>query len=332
MASTSGVGLLVMAYGSPQDSTDDRQLEAYLHHILNEYAPPGRTVERVPPPAVADLKRRYGAIGSFSPLAEITSRQARALEARLNATGGLDGRPVRAAVGMKHFPPWIADAVAELAQEGVQDAVALVMAPHFSRMSVGGYLRAVREANERLTARLVVREIESWHTEARFIELLTARVRAALESAGWSLDEAAIVFSAHSLPERIREWDDPYPEQLLESAALIARGLGNPSWVVAYQSEGRGHEPWLGPSLAKTIEALALDGVRRVLVCPTGFVADHLEILYDLDIECENVAKRNGVELRRTASLNDDPDFIDALAQIVRNAWAAGGRHPSPSA
>lgn len=323
MASDSPVGVLVMAYGSPDDPTDDAQLEAYLHHILNEYAPPGRTVERVPRAAVADLKRRYEAIGSFSPLAEITRRQAKALEARLNAAGGLHGRPVRAAVGMKHFPPWIADAVSEIAGQGIRDAVLLVMAPHFSRMSVGGYHRAAREANERLGAPLSLREIESWHTEPRWIDLLAARTRAALHAAGWRLEEASIVFTAHSLPERILEWDDPYPRQVRESAARIAGKAGSASWTVAYQSAGRGHEPWLGPALVSTIESLARDGAGRILACPMGFVADHLEVLYDLDIECRDVARRSGAELRRTASLNDDPEFIDALAELLHRTWSA---------
>ncbi|MCL8207617.1 MAG: ferrochelatase [Actinomycetia bacterium] len=148
------------------------------------------------------------------------------------------------------------------------------------------------------------------------------RTQAALDRAGWSLVDTTVVFSAHSLPERILRWRDPYPAQLLETARLVAQGLGAPSWTFAYQSEGRGGEPWLGPSVAATIGRLAGEGVRRILVCPIGFVADHLEILYDLDIECRRVAESRGVELRRTESLNDDPAFIDALADVVRREWA----------
>jgi ferrochelatase len=320
MIERSPLGVLVMAYGSPEDPEDEGQLEQYLHHILNEYAPPGKTVERVPPPAIADLKRRYELIGSGSPLVEITRRQARALEAWINSTGGVGGRSVRAAVGMKHFRPWIADGVAELAAARLHDAVALVMAPHYSKISVGGYHRAVREANEKLEKPLRVRFVDSWHTEPKFIDVLVARVQVELDRAGWPLVDTTIIFSAHSLPARILEWKDPYPKQLEETAKLVARGLGSESWTVAYQSEGRGHEPWLGPSVAKTIERLAGEGVTRILVCPVGFVADHLEILYDLDIECANVAKETRVELRRTASLNDDPAFIDAVADVVRRA------------
>lgn len=320
MIERSPVGVLVMAYGSPEDPTDEKQLEAYLHHILNEYAAPGKTIERVPPPAIADLKRRYEAIGAGSPLVEITRRQAKALESWLNSTGGVGGRPTRTAVGMKHFPPWIADGVRELAAQGLQDAIAIVMAPHYSRISVGGYQRAVREANGALERPLRIRGVDSWHTEPKFIDALVARVQAALDRAGWPLVETTIIFSAHSLPARILEWNDPYPKQLQETARLVARVLGSESWTFAYQSEGRGHEPWLGPSVAKTIERLAGEGVKRILVCPIGFVADHLEILYDLDVECQRVAKQAGVELRRTASLNDDPAFIDAVADVVRRA------------
>ena len=329
MIERSPVGVLVLAYGSPDDPTDDAQLEAYLHHILNEYAPEGKTIEKVPPPAIADLKRRYQTIGKGSPLLDITRRQAKALETWINGTGGVAGRSVRTVVGMKHFPPWIADAVKELASAGLRDAVSLVMAPHYSRISVGGYQRAVKEANEALETPLRIRAVESWHTEPKFIDVLVARVQAALDRAGWALVETTIIFSAHSLPERALERKDPYPKQLEETAKLVAHGLGvaswtlgAASWILAYQSEGRGHEPWLGPSVAKTIGRLADEGVKRVLVCPIGFVADHLEILYDLDIECQEAAKEKGVELRRTESLNDDPAFIDAVADVVRRAWS----------
>lgn len=322
MIERSPVGVLVMAYGSPEDPTDDAQLEAYLHHILSEYAPEGRTVEKVPPRAIADLKRRYQVIGRGSPLLGITQRQAEALERWINETGGLAGRSVRTAVGMKHFRPWIADAVSALAGAGLRDAVALVMAPHYSRISVGGYHRAVKEANDRLETPLRIRTIESWHTEPKLIDVLVARVQAALDRAGWPLVDTTLIFSAHSLPERILQWKDAYPKQLDETAKLVAHGLGAESWTFAYQSEGRGHEPWLGPSVAKTIVRLADEGVKRILVCPLGFVADHLEILYDLDVECQKVAKEKGVQLRRTESLNDDPAFIDAVADIIQRAWS----------
>ncbi len=321
MVEQSPIGVLVMAYGSPDDPRDKKQLRAYLRHILNEYAPPGKTIERVPPPAITDLARRYEAIGFRSPLLELTRRQAQALESWVNGTGGVSGRSIRTAVGMKHFPPWIADGVAELAAAGIREVVALVMAPHYSRMSVGGYQRAVKEANEKLETPLRIRPVESWHTEPKFIDVLVARVQAALDKEAWSLVDTTIVFSAHSLPERILEWKDPYPKQLQETSRLVAHGLGAESWTFAYQSEGRGGEPWLGPSVSKTIERLAGEAVRRVLVCPIGFVADHLEILYDLDIEVRRVAQEKGVEFQRTQSLNDDPAFIDAVADVIQRAW-----------
>ena len=322
MIERSPVGVLVLAYGSPEDPTDDAQLEAYLRHILNEYPPEGKTIDKVPPAAIADLKRRYQAIGAGSPLLDVTHRQAKALETWINGTGGLSGRSVRTAIGMKHFRPWIADAVKDLAAAGLRDAVALAMAPHYSRISVGGYQRAVQEANEALETPLRIRAVESWHAQPKFIDVLVARVQVALDRAGWPLVDTTVIFSAHSLPERILKWKDPYPKQLEETAKLVAYGLGAESWTFAYQSEGRGHEPWLGPSVAKTIVRLADEGVTRILVCPVGFVADHLEILYDLDVECQSLAKEKGVELRRTESLNDDPAFIDAVADVVRRAWS----------
>ena len=181
MIERSPVGVLVLAYGSPEDPTDEAQLEAYLHHILNEYAPEGKTIDEVPAAAIADLKRRYEAIGAGSPLLDVTRRQAKALETWINNTGGLSGRSVRTVVGMKHFAPWIADAVKELAGAGLRDAVALAMAPHYSKISVGGYQRAVQEANDRLEAPLKVRTVDAWHTEPKFIDAVADVVRR-----GWS--------------------------------------------------------------------------------------------------------------------------------------------------
>ena len=300
-------GVLLMAYGSPE-SLDD--VEEYFTHIRGGRKPP--------PEAVEELKERYRRIGGRSPLNEITRAQARALERMLNANAGADGG-YRVYVGMKHGHPFLHEAVPRMAQDGVERAVGVALAPHYSRLSVGAYIEAAREA---LKAQPIdVRFVESWHLRPSFLDAWVARVRDALERFGpEERDEVVAVFTAHSLPERIRQWDDPYPKQLRETAEAVAGRVGLPDsrWKLAYQSASPTGEPWLGPDILDVLDELAAQGVRNVLVCPIGFVADHLEVLYDLDVECRGRAEGLGLHLERTESLNDDPLLIRALAEIVR--------------
>jgi ferrochelatase len=256
---------------------------------------------------VDELVGRYERIGA-SPLNEITERQRAALEAEL-------GVPVY--VGMKHWDPWIADAVARALDDGAERLVGLVLAPHYSRMSVGGY-------RDRLTAALngrrpEVRFIESWHDHEPYLDVVAGRVRAALADHGWE-EDGHVVFTAHSLPERILAEGDPYRDQLLETARLVAgrAGFADDRWSFAFQSESATGEPWLGPDILAHLDELAGRGETRVLVTPVGFVADHLEILWDLDVEARERAAALGIELDRTDSMNDDPAFIRALADLVR--------------
>jgi ferrochelatase len=280
-------GIVCMAYGSPATEAD---IEAYYTHIRGG-SPPA-------PEALADLVARYGAIGG-SPLTEITHAQAAAL-AFVTA--------MPAFAGMKHAPPFIAEAAAQAREAGVQRLVGLPLAPHYARMSLGAYESALRKAWD---GELVF--IRGFHDHPAFI----AAVQSLLEKSLAVAPAERIFFTAHSLPARITAEGDPYLSQLLESCRLVAAGVEMPPWEFAFQSASHTSAPWLGPDL---LDAIAGSGARDVLVCPIGFVADHLEILYDLDVEAQAFARERGIRLRRTESFNARPDFIAALAQIVADA------------
>jgi ferrochelatase len=290
--------VLVMAYGTPR-SLDE--VEAYYTDIRRGRPPP--------PDLLEELTARYRAIGGRSPLLEITSAQARGIEERLR---------VRAYIGQKHAAPFISDAVQKMRDDGVERAVGLVLAPHYSSMSVGDYARRAERAAAELGWRGKIDMVESWHLEPGYLELLDERVH----SARMHLPEearagATVIFSAHSLPERIVATGDPYPSQLAETAAAVAARAGLQRWRVAWQSAGRTADPWLGPDILEIIVELADAGAPGVIVCPCGFVSDHLEILYDVDIEATRLAAKLDVPLVRTASPNDDPRFLDMLAAVV---------------
>ena len=285
--------VIVMAYGSPSRVED---IPAYFADIRD-----GRPV---PQERVDELVERYRRIGGGSPLNEITERQRAALEAEL-------GLPVY--VGMKHWEPRIADAVERATRDGAERLVGLVLAPHYSRMSIGGYRDRLQRA---LDGTAELRFIESWHDHEPFVELLADRVRGS---------DAHVIFTAHSLPERILGQGDPYRDQLLETSRLVAEGAGIPDgrWSFAFQSESATGEPWLGPDILDHLDELHGGGVQKVLVAPVGFVADHLEILWDIDVEARERAAVLDLELDRIASLNDDPAFVRALADLIRGELAA---------
>jgi ferrochelatase len=295
-------GLLVMAYGTPA-SPD--AVEPYYTHIRR-----GRSPSRE---QLAELKSRYDAIGGISPLAKRTHDQASALAAALDRA---DPGRWKVALGNKHAAPFVEDGLAELAEAGVTEVAGLVLAPHFSKASVGAYHERASAAAEDHQVRYA--GIESWHDEPAWLDLLADRVRSGLEG----LPAATkVFFTAHSLPERVLA-DDPYVDNLRKSATAIAGRVGLNRWAgwsLVWQSAGRTPEPWRGPDIAQALRELAATGrAEGVLVCPQGFVSDHLEILYDLDVDAARVADELGLAFARTDSVNDDAAVMAALADRVR--------------
>jgi len=280
--------VVLMAYGSPDRIAD---VPAYYVDIRG-----GRPIK---PEQLEDLVDRYRRLGieDSNPLNEITEATRAALEAEL-------GIPVY--TGMKHWTPRIAEAADRAA--GADTVVGLVLAPHYSRLSIAGYREQLESA---LAGRAELAFVESWHEEPGFVELLADRIRGT---------EAHVVFTAHSLPARILDEGDPYKEQLLETSHLVAERAGIRDWTFSFQSESPTGEPWLGPDILDHLDDLDAQGVRAVLVCPVGFVADHLEIRWDLDTEAKDKARELGMTLERIEMPNDDPAFISMLAGIVRRS------------
>ncbi|MHB8430285.1 MAG: ferrochelatase [Acidimicrobiales bacterium] len=317
---TDRTGVLVMAHGTPAGVKD---IGAFYTSIRRG---------RPPTPELLDeLRGRYEAIGGISPLAELTAAQVRGIGADLE-----ESDPGRFVVryGAKHTVPSIEDGVAGLVDAGVDRIVGLVLAPHQASLGSGEYLERAARAAE-LEPALAFVPVTSWHRARGLAELLadrTAKAMAALDAErGGREPGTAVLFTAHSLPERAVATGDPYPAQVAESAACVTGLLGldaHPafSWSVAWQSAGRTADPWIGPDLLTEIARLAREGATGVVVCPVGFVSDHLEILYDLDIEARKAADQAGVAFARTASLNDDPRFLHILANVVREAAASLGR------
>ncbi|MFB5190089.1 ferrochelatase [Alicyclobacillus fastidiosus] len=302
------LGLLVMAYGTPHNL---EEVLPYYTHIRRGRAPSEAQL--------ADLVGRYQAIGGVSPLTEITSAQARGIADSLNSDGG---RPVKLYQGMKHIAPYIEDAVAAMHADGLDEAIGIVLAPHYSHMSVGGYQKTAREKAEQLGGPKL-RFVNQWHLEPAFLDVLTSRVQEALAACS-NPEQAVVVFSAHSLPERILEMNDPYVAQLHESGEEVARRLQLKHYRFGWQSAGQTGEPWMGPDILDLLRSLKEEGYEEVVSCSQGFVADHLEVLYDIDIEAQQVAKELGIHLVRTRQMNDDKAFLQALADAVRKCERQG--------
>lgn len=308
MSNSAPLGVLLMAYGTPR-SLDE--VETYYTHIRHGHAPT--------PEQLADLVRRYEAIGGVSPLNDITVAEAHKLEVALNRDGG---RPCKVYLGMKHTYPFIADAVRQMAADGITEAVTLVLAPHYSSMSVGQYQQnADAAAAETGGPRLL--HVDSWHLHPKFLHLIADRVRVARTGFPHPRD-MMVIFSAHSLPARIIAQGDPYQQQLHETGDAVAAALDIPHHQFAWQSAGRTNDAWLGPDILDVIRDLAAQGWRQVLLCPVGFVSDHLEVLYDVDIEAQELARELGIRLVRTYSLNADPAFIETLRDVVRQREVVG--------
>jgi len=296
----SEAAVILMAYGSPERLGD---VPAYYADIRG-----GRPIA---PEHLADLTERYRRLGieDGNPLNAITEETRAALARELAPQG------IPVFTGMKHWRPRIADAVEAALAAGATTLVGLVLAPHYSRLSIAGYRKLLDEA---LDGRAELRFVESWHDEPGFVEVLAQRIAGT---------DAHVVFTAHSLPERILREGDPYKDQLLETAHLVSERAGIDDWSFSFQSESPTGEPWLGPDILDHLAALCSRGVRKVLVCPVGFVSDHLEIRWDIDTEAQDKARELGLELERIEMPNADSEFVEVLARIVRRELAV----PSPA-
>lgn len=296
--------ILLMAYGTP---SAPEEIEEYYTHIRRGRPPA--------PEQLAELRERYERIGGLSPLLEITRQQMESVQRALAARG----RPeIEVALGMKHSRPFIEDAVAELAARGTGRIAGVVLAPHYSTMSIGEYESRALAAARDCAAPPTVSVAHCWHLEPSFVEMLAEGLARTLRAV--PVDKAQdvhVLFTAHSLPARILTEDDPYPNQLRETAEAVAGRLGLGGWSVAWQSAGRTPEPWIGPDVLEAMDDLAAGGTRAVVVCPAGFVSDHLEILYDLDVEAAVHAARLGLAFARTPLPNADPRLGQAVARAA---------------
>jgi ferrochelatase len=307
---TTPIGVLLMAYGGP-NSLDD--LPGYLADI--------RSGRPTPKAVLDEITHNYQQIGGKSPLLDITRRQAAAIEKLINA----DGATYRVYLGMRHWSPWIEETVRDMIADGITRAIAVALAPHYSTMSVARYHKKVEAGLDMYEGRIAFEYIDSYNTAPKYIQAMANRVREGINR--WPEAEREgvhVILSAHSLPQRILKMGDPYQDQLLESARLIAAGAGlrEDEWSWSYQSAGRSSEPWLGPQIQDHIPALAAKGIRNIVSVPIGFVSDHVEILYDIDILAQRMAREHGIRLERPPALNDDPLYIETIADLIKERAA----------
>ncbi|TDR54490.1 ferrochelatase [Listeria rocourtiae] len=296
-----------MAYGTPYK---DEDIERYYTDIRH-----GRTPSQ---DLIDDLRSRYHAIGGLSPLAKITQAQAFGLAETLN--GMQSDIEFKAYIGLKHIEPFIEDAVQEMKNDGLEEAISIILAPHYSSFSVKEYNgRALKKTEE--IGGPVIQTIDSWYDEPKFIEMWTRRINA-VAIPKEELDKTVLIVSAHSLPEKIKEHGDPYPDQLEETANLIFDQVDVPHYALGWQSEGKTGTPWLGPDVQDLTRTLfAEHGYKHFIYTPVGFVAEHLEVLYDNDYECKVVTDEIGAVYHRPPMPNDDQEFLDVLATVVWKSW-----------
>ncbi|MBJ8111567.1 ferrochelatase [Bacillus cereus group sp. N6] len=297
------IGLLVMAYGTPE-SLDD--VEAYYTHIRHGHKPSEE--------ALQDLIRRYKAIGGISPLAKITKEQAHKLTDSMNKI--FKEYEFTCYLGLKHIAPFIEDAVEEMKKDGIEQAISIVLAPHYSTFSIKAYNdRAIRLSEE--IGGPVIEPIEQWYDEPKFISYWTEQLKETFTKIE-DKEKAVVIFSAHSLPEKIIAAEDPYVEQLQHTADLIAEAADIPNYTTGWQSAGNTSDPWIGPDVQDlTRDLFEKHGYESFVYCPVGFVAEHLEVLYDNDYECKVVTDELNVAYFRPNMPNSQSVFIDCLAEIV---------------
>jgi ferrochelatase len=299
------MGLLVMAYGTPYNLDD---LERYYTHIRHGRKPTPEMIE--------ELRSRYEAIGGISPLVKITLEQAEKLEEHLNKIQ--QNIEFKMYLGLKHIQPFIEDAVHQMHADGIEEAISIVLAPHFSTFSIKSYNGRAQEEAEKLGG-LKIRTIESWYQEPKFIDYWAGKIKKIFDKMPEEEKaDAVLIVSAHSLPEKILQFGDPYPSQLKETADLIAEQAGVEKYVVGWQSAGQTPEPWLGPDVQDLTRDLYKEHHYKAFVyAPVGFVSEHLEVLYDNDYECRKVTEELGVSYYRPEMPNAKEEFIDALSTVV---------------
>jgi ferrochelatase len=309
------IGVLLMAYGGPESVSE---IPGYLADIRD-----GRPTT---PAVLEEITRNYVAIGGRSPITGHTRRQADGVAEALNAN--VTGPRFRIYVGMRHWSPWIEETIGQMSIDGIERAVSMVLAPHFSGMSIARYQAKIADGLAMYRTAIDFAHVDSYHTAPGLIVALAERVLAGI--ARWpesERDSVHVIFSAHSLPERIIRAGDPYDAQVHETAQLVAEcaGIARDRWSWSYQSAGRSPEKWLGPTYPEHLAELASLGVRNIVSVPVGFVSDHVEILYDIDIDAQRIAGTLGMHLERPPSLNEDPRFIRQLADVITDRAAVAG-------
>jgi ferrochelatase len=303
-SSSKPIAVLLMAMGGP-DCLEN--VEPFLLDVRG-----GRPT---PPELIAEIKARYAATGGKSPAVGITFNVAKQLEMRLNESG--HGR-YRTYVGLRHWHPFIKDTLAQVLAGDPEHIIGVCLAPQTSSLSTGAYRKKVEEAQTVLNDDHSVTYVGSWNRHPKLIAAVVDKIREGLDRFASAIrDDVTVLFTAHSLPERIVAANDPYPAEVKGTVAAVTGLLGGQPTAFAYQSQGRSAEPWLGPTVESTIQELADAGKRHVLVAPIGFLCDHVETLYDIDIELKQLAARQGIQLERISMLNDSPAFIEMLVDVI---------------
>ena len=294
------IGLMVMAYGGPNNI---EEVESYLLDV--------RSFRPTAPEVIHEVRQRYCEIGGRSPILEQTQAQASALESALN----INGQEFKAFVGMRHWHPYIKETLADMQAQGIQRAVGLVMAPHYSRMSIEAYFKKVEQAKSPIN----IAPINNWHLLPGYLDALASRICAALKRFPADIrSQVPVIFSAHSLPEQILEWNDPYPNQLRATVDAVMQRLGEQPHDFAFQSAAISNEPWLGPDVSVLIKRFVEQGQKNIISCPIGFVCEHVEVLYDIDIVYQKLAESLGVRLERIEMVHTVPQMIAGLAELIR--------------
>lgn len=294
-----------MAYGSPSNLDD---VASYITDIRGGVRPNDHFIK--------EFQDRYRAIDGKESINDITKKQADCLQAKLDKKYfGI----FKVFIGMKHWHPYIGDAVAQIQKEKYQRVITLVLTPQYSKMSIGGYKDILTKALSQAAYSPNLTFIDSWHLHQKFIGCLALQIKKCRKRLLFS-KKSTVIFTAHSLPERIKKWNDPYEKQIKETCEAVAKACGLTNWKLAFQSAGRTPEPWLGPDIHRVFEDICKRGITDILICPVGFVSDNLELLYDIDIEAKKEASALGLQLHRVAACNYDPLFIDSLYEIVSSS------------